>query len=154
MTIVPQTPAPEETTSASPRDSSQAPVSEPTAAQILYTALTECANLHPDPNADSDSDAGGPPIMYEGDEHFSNISTDFSSGIALPPPMPGSGGWITADNVNQFFDEDGNFRSRVNENGETLGHGAGTVRPRDEDGEDADEEVKMNGDETKWRRTE
>lgn len=26
--------------------------------------------------------------------------------------MPGSGGWITAENVEQFFDEEGNWRGR------------------------------------------
>ncbi|EPE05696.1 glycosyltransferase family 31 protein [Ophiostoma piceae UAMH 11346] len=46
----------------------------------------------------------------------------------LPPPMPGSGGWITADNAHEFFDEDGNWRGR----GGSLGEGAGRVRGRDE----------------------
>ena len=67
----------------------------------------------------------------------------------LPPPMPGSGGWITADNVGEFFDEEGNWR------GGWLGPGAGMVRSRDED-EGADgvvEDADGDGDETKWRRT-
>ena len=46
----------------------------------------------------------------------------------LPPPMPGSGGWITAENAHEFFDEDGNWRGR----GGSLGEGAGRVRGRDE----------------------
>ncbi|ERT01762.1 hypothetical protein HMPREF1624_00056 [Sporothrix schenckii ATCC 58251] len=46
----------------------------------------------------------------------------------LPPPMPGSGGWITAENAHEFFDEEGNWRGR----GGSLGEGAGRVRGRDE----------------------
>ncbi|CAK7265484.1 hypothetical protein SEPCBS119000_001535 [Sporothrix epigloea] len=46
----------------------------------------------------------------------------------LPPPMPGSGGWITAENAHEFFDEDGNWRGRDG----SLGGGAGRVRGRDE----------------------
>ena len=73
--------------------------------------------------------------------------------------MPGSGGWITAENVGEFFDEEGNFRA-----GESLGEGAGRVRGR-EDEEDDDGSVEgtnghSNGgeggpemEETKWRRT-
>ena len=83
---------------------------------------------------------------------------------ALPPPLPGSGGWITAENVGDFFDEDGNWRGgeEWTEN-ETLGvlgggvanvevglgSGAGNVRAREENGTEGDQ-----GDETKWRRTE
>lgn len=69
--------------------------------------------------------------------------------------MPGSGGWITAENVGDFFDEEGNFRA-----GESLGEGAGRVRGREDD-EDNDRGVEgANGngenhetEETKWRRT-
>jgi nucleotide-sensitive chloride channel 1A len=47
--------------------------------------------------------------------------------------MPGSGGWITADNVHEFFDEDGNFiGGQGAEEEEELGEGAGRVRDRDE----------------------
>ncbi len=51
-----------------------------------------------------------------------------SATSGLPPPMPGSGGWITAENAHEFFDEDGNWRGR----GGSLGEGAGRVRDRDE----------------------
>lgn len=84
--------------------------------------------------------------MYdEGDQSL-------SSGIALPPPIPGGGGWITAGNVNDFFDEDGNFRPRADANGEALGPGAGAVRSREAD-EEEDEGASLNGDATKWQRT-
>lgn len=75
--------------------------------------------------------------------------------------MPGSGGWITAENVGEFFDEEGNWRGEagggqeVGISGGGLGEGAGTVRAREEDG--GGEEVGSEGDgveETKWRRTE
>lgn len=129
----------------------------------LFAALTDCANLHPDPTSDSDSEAGGPTIAYEGDGHFFSIINGRSSGTALPPPMPGSGGWITAENVGDFYDEDGNPRdpddlpadmARIAVAGAMLGNGAGSVRARDEDEDVTDEDVKLNGDETKWRRTE
>lgn len=55
----------------------------------------------------------------------------------LPPPMPGSGGWITADNAHEFFDEDGNWIGR----GGSLGEGAGRVRGRDETEEGAEAEA-------------
>lgn len=117
----------------------------PSPTQLLYTALTECSNLHPDPD-ESNSENEGPDIMYEGGNQ------PLSSGIALPPPIPGSGGWITADNVNDFFDEDGNFRPRADVNGGALGPGAGAVRSREAD-EEVDEGASLNGDATKWQRT-
>ena len=65
----------------------------------------------------------------------------------LPPAMPGSGGWITTDNVGDHFDEEGNWRGQWLQ---PLGPGAGTVRERGgEDGVDGAEEE----DELKWRRT-
>lgn len=67
--------------------------------------------------------------------------------------MPGSGGWITAENVGEFFDGDGNFRGAG-----SLGEGAGSVRGRDEVEEEVDADGDRNGveggeEETKWRRT-
>jgi nucleotide-sensitive chloride channel 1A len=46
--------------------------------------------------------------------------------------MPGSGGWITADNVHEYFDEDGNWIGEGGEEGEALGDGAGRTRGRNE----------------------
>jgi chloride channel, nucleotide-sensitive, 1A len=77
----------------------------------------------------------------------------------LPPAMPGSGGWITAENMHEFFDADGNWIGGEDEEmegdegteveAEILGPGAGTVRTRDDehDGNGVGEE------ETKWQRT-
>lgn len=117
----------------------------PSPTQLLYTALTECSNLHPDLD-ESNSENEGPNIMYQGGDQ------PLSSGIGLPPPIPGGGGWITADNVNDFFDEDGNFRPRADADGEALGPGAGAVRSREAD-EEEDEGASLNGDATKWQRT-
>jgi nucleotide-sensitive chloride channel 1A len=129
----------------------------------LYSAVSACSNLHPDPGIGSDdpediSSIGDDRIMFEG-------SVGYASGIVLPgnnagdgglpPSFPGSGGWITAENVGEYFDENGDWRSG-------LGLGAGTVRERED--EDADEQVRTDQntddagpgdhDEAKWRRTE
>lgn len=139
VTLIPAASANTEAPSSPPSDALPSPT------QLLYTALTECSNLHPDPD-ESNSENEGPDIMYEGNGQL------LSSGITLPPPMPGGGGWITADNVNDYFDEDGNFRPRADANGEPLGPGAGAVRLREED-EDEDGGASLNGDATKWQRT-
>lgn len=98
--------------------------------------------------------------MFEGDDSGEPFTT-LGSGqqTALPPPMPGSGGWITADNVGEFFDENGNWRGQGE--GQSLGEGAGSIRRREDEAEDVDgeeggdDEVDDAGDgeETKWRRT-
>lgn len=80
----------------------------------------------------------------------------------MPPPMPGSGGWITAENVGEFFDEEGNWRGGeewtesevVGVPGGGLGAGAGNVRGREEGGGGGGGGGVDEGDETKWRRTE
>ncbi|KAL6722330.1 hypothetical protein ACLMJK_001437 [Lecanora helva] len=181
LTIIPSA-APE-----APNNVAQAPVAEhtgedaPTAPQpqdsptsALYTALSACANLHPDPHSPS-SNNGTPDIRFEGEDNINgiyplNASTTNDSGqaTALPPPLPGSSGWITAENVNEFFDEEGNWRGGeewtesevLGVPGGGLGEGAGRVRRREEEGEE--EGVNGGGggegvegeDETKWRRTE
>jgi nucleotide-sensitive chloride channel 1A len=90
----------------------------------IFTAMNTCADLHPDPDADDDGE---------------DLQEDLSA--------PGASGWITADNVDQYMDEEGNFSGMVY--GEELGPGAGTVRQRDE-GEGTNG---VNGEETKWSRT-
>lgn len=141
--------------------------------QSLFAAISACANLHPDPvtpnNDHEDGDEGmsmGPPVMFEGGVGYECTHPTQTQESGLPPPMPGSGGWITAENVGDFFDEEGNFRGRVQVGG--LGPGAGSVRGWEEgvDGEggvDADAEREGEGqengrgdglgEETKWRRT-
>jgi nucleotide-sensitive chloride channel 1A len=131
---------------------------QPSTAQLLYTALSDCANLHPDPASPGSGEEDGgaqPNIIFEGDAEapFSTLNnTADGQQTALPPAMPGRGGWITAENVNEYFDEEGNWRGA----GERLGEGAGSVRRREEDdgevnGHGGAEEIE--GEETKWRRT-
>ena len=145
-----RSPAPAELTPDTPaRGAPETPI------QSLFAAISACANLHPDPvSADDDGEMmGGPPIMFEGGVGYQSSN---SGGAGLPPPVPGSGGWITAENVGEFFDEEGNWR------GGGLGAGAGSVREREreeeeegeEDGEGVFEDAVGEGEETKWRRTE
>ncbi|KAL9114103.1 MAG: hypothetical protein Q9227_001875 [Pyrenula ochraceoflavens] len=116
--------------------------------QALFNALSECSNLHPDPAT----------------EEIDNIeeSTLFQNGLiapgadtgGLPPPFPGSGGWITAENMHQYFDEDGNWiGGEGTEETEALGPGAGHTRSRDNAGDDGENGQVEETDETKWRRT-
>ncbi|KAF2734319.1 hypothetical protein EJ04DRAFT_552741 [Polyplosphaeria fusca] len=102
-------------------------VPEPECIKAIYTAMNTCADLHPDPN--------GSDVAEE---------EDMSA--------PGATGWITAENMDQYADEDGNFYIGGGEaGGEELGPGAGTVRPR----EDGDETNGVNGvdHEQKHQRT-
>lgn len=116
--------------------------------QQLYDAVANCSNLHPDPFGEDDDDDGDDDerIIFEGSaehealEGFTGVLRGASDGT-LPPPMPGSGGWITAENVHEYFDGDGNWigpGAEVEEEEEELGEGAGRTRTRDEvDGGDA-----------------
>jgi len=77
---------------------------------------------------------------------------DFGTGEGVdgfPPPMPGSGGWITSENMGNFFDEEGNWR------GGELGAGAGAVRERGEgqgEGEGEGEGRGIDGEEEEAKR--
>lgn len=101
--------------------------------QALYAAVSACADLHPDPD---ESD--------EGEQE----------------PLPGAGGWITSENMHEFFDEEGNLREGVAmfggegaDGGTGLGAGAGTVRTADEFEDAVDGLEEPGTEETKWRRT-
>lgn len=90
----------------------------------IFGAMNTCADLHPDP---------------DGDEDGQDLEEDLIA--------PGASGWITAENMDQYVDEEGNFSGMVM--GEELGPGAGTVRQRD----DNEGTNGVDGDETKWSRT-
>ncbi|KAF2090886.1 hypothetical protein K490DRAFT_11615, partial [Saccharata proteae CBS 121410] len=77
--------------------------------KALFGAVSACADLNPDPQSDDEDE----------DED--------------PATMPGAGGWITAENMNDFMDEEGNFIG-----GGALGDGAGHVRTREDEMEDGD----------------
>jgi nucleotide-sensitive chloride channel 1A len=110
------------------------------AIQTLFDAVSNCSNLHPDPTSQDDEEmADGEAdsrIVFEGSVGYHGISglPGVQSGASdggLPPPFPGSGGWITAENVSEFFDPDGNWIAN-GDGVEPLGEGAGRVRARDE----------------------
>ncbi|KAI1753573.1 regulator of volume decrease after cellular swelling-domain-containing protein [Xylaria castorea] len=120
----------------------------------LFNQISACSNLNPDPrngneDEDGDDEFDADHIIFEGSvdqgvaiEGLPGVLQGSNSG-GLPPPMPGSSGWITADNVNEYFDEDGNWIGDEGVSGE-LGDGAGRVRGRDEveqDGTNGHEEV-------------
>ncbi|KAI9803907.1 MAG: hypothetical protein M1825_001787 [Sarcosagium campestre] len=162
--------------------------------QTLFAALSACANLHPDPrggenndddNDEEDDDNDTDRIVFEGSVGYESglVAPGNNSGDGgLPPPFPGSGGWITAENVGEYFDAEGNWirpdasstsagtaNTAAGHGG--LGPGAGRVRARPSDeeasGDDGDNnnqleaattEVASAGggagaEETKWRRT-
>lgn len=121
----------------------------PSNIQALFDAVSNCSNLHPDPAFQEDEDMGGDGgdsrIVFEGSVGYEGITglpgvVQGSTDGGLPPAFPGSGGWITADNVSNFFDADGNWIGGGEV--EVLGEGAGRVRTRDE----VDDEEKVNGD--------
>ncbi|KAG5742463.1 hypothetical protein H9Q73_014482, partial [Fusarium xylarioides] len=88
-------------------------------------------------------------------EGFTGVLRGASNG-GLPHPMPGSGGWIPADNVNEYFDEDGNWIGPGDEGKEEeLGEGGGRVRDRDEaEGADAAEKAAADDPENNRPRVE
>lgn len=125
--------------------------------QRLFEAVTECSNLHPDPYGEDEDEEGGgggyddDRIIFEGSaehealEGFSGVLRGASDG-SLPPPMPGSSGWITAENVNEYFDADGNWIADDKEGEEEEGGESaernGRIRSHSKvNGGDVDEEM-------------
>lgn len=111
------------------------------AIQKMFDAVSNCSNLHPDPMDDDDEmvdgDGGDRRIMFEGSVGYEGISglpgvQQGAGDGGLPPPFPGSGGWITAENVGEYFDEEGNWIKDREGEGEALGEGAGRTRTREE----------------------
>ncbi|KPM36792.1 hypothetical protein AK830_g9776 [Neonectria ditissima] len=131
--------------------------SDPNPARQLYEAMAACSDLNPDPNNDEDDEEDDyDRIVFEGSaeheaiEGFTGVLRGASNG-GMPAPMPGSGGWITADNVHEYFDEDGNWIGQGGE--EELGEGAGRVRARDEvEGDGAKEDGSKEDTESKRPR--
>ncbi|KAJ5470223.1 hypothetical protein N7530_007580 [Penicillium desertorum] len=131
------------------QESAEAAEEAETPTQQLYNAVSACSNLHPDPveQGDEDDEEDGPKFI-SAEEHDGVFQLGNGG---LPPPVDGSSGWITAENMDQFFDADGNWIAAGEPPSFPLGPGAGTVRARE--GENG---VDENGDEdeTKWRKTE
>ncbi|TVY18761.1 hypothetical protein LARI1_G002905 [Lachnellula arida] len=134
---------------------------ESPAIQTLFEAVSNCSNLHPDPSFEEDEEMGDGDgdsrIVFEGNVGYEGISglPGVQAGAAdggLPPPFPGSGGWITAENVSEYFNEDGSWIGE--ETGENLGEGAGRVRTHDEvDGNGMNGHGELDTDENKRPRT-
>jgi nucleotide-sensitive chloride channel 1A len=107
--------------------------------QPLFDAVSNCSNLNPDltfEDDDMDDGEADSRIVFEGSVGYQGISglpgvQPGASDGGLPPPFPGSGGWITAENVGEYFDADGNWIGGGEGEG-ALGEGAGRVRARDE----------------------
>ncbi|KAI0145117.1 regulator of volume decrease after cellular swelling-domain-containing protein [Xylariaceae sp. FL1272] len=133
-------------------------------ANALFNQISACSNLNPDPHNededDEDDEFGADHIIFESNVE-PGIAIDGLPGVlqgsatgGLPPPMPGSSGWITADNVDQYFDQDGNWIGEEGVSGE-LGDGAGRVRGRDEAEQDGASGIEEGEDgDTKRPRTE
>lgn len=125
--------------------------------QTLFAAVSNCSNLHPDPTLDQDEDMddGDDRIIFEGNVGYQGIPglpgvQRGSADGGLPPPFPGSGGWITAENVSEFFDVEGNWIG--DGGGEALGEGAGRVRTREEAGEEEEANGYGGGEEDDNKR--
>jgi nucleotide-sensitive chloride channel 1A len=160
LSIIPSKPATEPTFAAHDQIEPQERI---TPVEQFFEALSACSNLNPDSANSSDA---GQQILTE-DEYFVDDETEGTGVDGLPPAFPGSGGWITADNVNQFFDADGNWVGRagagttggagatdgVSSSVERLGDITGRRREREDNEADGDKAGEAT-DETKWRRTE
>jgi nucleotide-sensitive chloride channel 1A len=146
LTLIPESPAAEGTPTTSE-------------VQTMFEAVSNCSNLHPDPAFEEDTEmeesGGDSRIIFEGNVGYEGISglPGVQRGAAdggLPPPFPGSGGWITAENVSEYFDAEGNWIG----GGEALGEGAGRVRTRDEaDGDGVNGHGEEETDDNKRPRT-
>jgi nucleotide-sensitive chloride channel 1A len=138
-----------------------------TATQALYAAVSACSNLHPDPvvpGEEGDDEYDGSyedsteqPAVGEILQAAGLVIPGASDG-GLPPPVDGSSGWITADNMHEYFDEDGNWIADAEPPASMtlpgLGPGAGNVHSRNDEDQVENGDGEENGDEeTKWRRT-
>ncbi|KAI8933042.1 hypothetical protein NX059_009691 [Plenodomus lindquistii] len=97
--------------------------------KAIFSAMNTCADLHPDPNGSEDEDDD-----------------------ILDESAPGATGWITADNMDEYMDENGNFRGAVLDTS-PLGPGAGTVRSREDGGDETNGTNGVEGHEEKYHRT-
>ncbi|KAL1876631.1 hypothetical protein Plec18167_005038 [Paecilomyces lecythidis] len=126
-----------------------------TPTQLLFAAVSACSNLHPDPVTAGEEDEEIEGGALQGSSLYeAGLIAPGSGDGGLPPPAAGSSGWITAENMHEYFDEEGNWIGGGEEPNLSLGPGAGTVRTREEEEAAADgNEETGDGEETKWRRT-
>jgi nucleotide-sensitive chloride channel 1A len=117
-------------------DSSQTVV-----ANAIFKELSVCTSLHSAASASDDGDGDDEDrIVFEGDGDELRFEG-----------FPGEGGWITAENVDQFRFEDADEETTT-----ILGPGAGSIRRREEGDskDDSSAEDAKAVEEAKWRRTE
>jgi nucleotide-sensitive chloride channel 1A len=95
----------------------------------IFDAMNTCADLHPDADASDDEDGDG----------------------LLDDSAPGASGWITAENMDEYMDENGNFAGMVI--GDDLGPGAGTIRARADEDEGTNGVNGTDGHEEKYHRS-
>jgi chloride channel, nucleotide-sensitive, 1A len=108
--------------------------------QTLFDAISACSDLHPDKDEDDEDEDEYDRIVFEGDlenvDGFTGVMRRREDDGGMPPPFPGSSGWITAENMHEYFDADGNWIGDGAEEEEgisgELGEGAGRIRTRDE----------------------
>lgn len=138
------------TAAAAGQEAEEGPRTNPGQVKAVFEALSVCADLHPDPGVEGEEDGEG-----EG------------MGAMGMGGMPGEGGWITADNVEEFEarfghmigDEEGEDGEEDGEEEdgqeqqEPLGPGAGSRRAREDDASEAGEAVDGEHDDAKWQRT-
>ncbi|KAJ9371850.1 hypothetical protein DTO282F9_3185 [Paecilomyces variotii] len=125
-----------------------------TPTQLLFAAVSACSNLHPDPTAAGEEDEDDEGGALQGSSLYqAGLIAPGSGDGGLPPPANGSSGWITAENMHEYFDEEGNWIGGGEEPNLSLGPGAGSVRTREEETASDGNEETGNGEETKWRRT-
>jgi len=139
MLIVPSTSTDSNTTEADVTNTSQTPQTQADLVKQIFESISRCADLHPDlANPDSDEDM---------DDGEGGRAGGLAALLAGGGGMPGVGGWITSENVDEFaarFGDDGEGEIDADGvEGAELGPGAGARRTREE-GEDDDE--------TKWQR--
>ncbi|KAI5813535.1 hypothetical protein BZA77DRAFT_117094 [Pyronema omphalodes] len=112
--------------------------------QTIFQSLSLCTSLHSSNLSDNSEDEdldNDEKIIFEGDSE----GDDGIMRLQGFPSFPGQGGWITAENVDQFRFED----MEVHVPFVGLGQGAGVVRNREDE-----EEEEEQRDEAKWRRVE
>jgi nucleotide-sensitive chloride channel 1A len=85
--------------------------------KALFAAVSACSNLHPDVLDEDEDMDGSDRIVFEGSVGYEGISglpgvMSLPDDGGLPPPFPGSGGWITAENVREFFTPEGEYLGR------------------------------------------
>jgi nucleotide-sensitive chloride channel 1A len=117
-----------------PKGSNEA--SQPDVTEAIFKALSVCTSFHSATASNSDDE----------EDREDRILFEENGDEPRLQGFPGGGGWITAENVDQFRFED------ADESNVILGPGAGSVRPRDA-GEDAIVEDANSTDDSKWRRT-